>query len=82
MAFTGGVVLVGVGGTAVGVSVGGIGVADGTVVAVGGTDVGMLVTMIGVPDVAHPARINMLAIIIANTDNFLNISASFMAPRS
>jgi hypothetical protein len=56
MVFSGDIVGAGVGVIMVGVTVGGTGVIDGTVVAVAGTEVGRLVTEMGVPDVAHPTR--------------------------
>ncbi len=76
MTFTVGVVMVGVGGTGVGVSVGRMGVADGAIVAVGGTEVGMLVMVMGVAEATQPANARMLALMIASRDNFLIIYTS------
>jgi hypothetical protein len=77
MAFSGGVVAVVVGGTAVGVSVGGrrVDVGDGT--SVGGRLEGTLVPVTCVPAVAQPARDRMIKLNKSGKDIFLIMMSSF-----
>ena len=67
-----------VGGTAVGVSVGGMGVGDGALVEPAGRLVGMLVMEMGVPPEAQPAKIRIANVRDNDRCNFLIIDTSFL----
>jgi len=78
MAFSGGVVAVLVGGRAVGVSVGGIGVIDGGAVGLGGMALGMLVTETGVTAVLQLASARMMRLNQNSREIFLTIFSFFI----
>jgi len=74
MGFAGGEV--GVGGRSVGISVGGMGVAEGITIKVVGTKLGVEVTGMGFPSELHPARDGRNnSIRIGNRDFDFNLSS-------
>lgn len=77
IAFAGGGVAVLVGGTAVGVAVGGMGVDVGVAAKVGGRLVGTLVLAAGTPGVTQPASDKVIKLNKIGKDSFLIIACSF-----
>ena len=80
MAFSGGGVAVLVAGRAVGVSVGGMDVADGGTVGLGGTSVGKLVIVIDVPAALQAASARVMRLNQNHKEIFFTIFSCFMVP--